>query len=276
MIDAFSTVTLLQLVEIYLSDLNMNAELINITRAYYKVQQIRGTTMARMLYNRYQETLFEGQSDGNISHAALDLGCGSGAAFGFLSMCFQQVVGIDINRFQLILAKKYIEESGLTNVMLVCGQGDCLPFPADTFDYASALNVLEHVFKIDKVAAEVYRVLHPSGGFAGDSRNRYDILTPEPHTNLRLVGFLPRHIAPRYVKWRTNREYNDTWLLSYGDLQSAFKRHFGANTRILFPHVAAYGYPAKIDTIIQLVERLGPFATAALHVFPSHLVVARR
>jgi SAM-dependent methyltransferase len=139
------------------------------------------------------------------------------------------------------------------------------------------MNALEHILEPDVVVQEIERVLAPGGVFVADSRNRFDLFFPEPHTGLRWVGWLPRGWAKRYVLWRTGIPYDHTWLLSYHDLSRSFRRHFGGdNYSIDYPDIAAYGYSARAGQVLRIVERLPVLGRLLLAVFPTYIVVARK
>jgi ubiquinone/menaquinone biosynthesis C-methylase UbiE len=208
--------------------------------------------------------------------AAFEIGCGRGGNLLVLSEIYEQVVGLDPHLTSLILAKKFLDEHGVTNVALIHGYGQQIPYAEGDFDYVTAVNVLEHVLDVERVVAEIWRILRPGGIFVADSRNRFDILFPEPHVRLRFVGLLPRRWAKRYVRWRRGLDYSGTQLLSYIDLSRVLKKHFRSQHKILCAKVSAYGYPATIDTWVDRLNRLPGIAQLMRFVFPSYLVVAQK
>lgn len=271
-ISAYPDCTLSELIDIWVSSFDIADHLKDGYKMYYQTQRTRGEAMTRMFLERAQETFSFRQYD-----SALDLGCGLGSSFLLLAEKFQHVVGVDISMVSLILAKKYIEEVGLEQkITLVCAQADHLPFRDRVFSFISAINVLEHVFVVDAVVSEVYRTLESAGIFTADSRNRFDLFFPEPHVKLMWVGFLPRGFAARYVKWRTGRDYHDTYLLSYWQIKHALHRLFQRSYQITFPKVSAYGYSSKVDSFLAFFEKIGFLRNLILYIFSSHLVIAQR
>jgi ubiquinone/menaquinone biosynthesis C-methylase UbiE len=244
-------------------------------RAYYARytagQAERGQRMAAMFADRLADHFPSARRA-----TALDLGCGSGAGLLYLAARYAEAAGVDPSLANLILARKALEEAGRTNVTLVRGYGQRLPFADGVFDHCSAQNVLEHVFAVEPVLREAARVLGPGGGFAADSRNRYDLLFPEPHVHIRWVGLLPRKLAPWYVRRRTGLRYDHTYLLSYGELRRGMRRAFGAHQRITFPAMSAYGYPAIGDRLTRTIERVPGVRRLALQFFPSLLALGYR
>jgi ubiquinone/menaquinone biosynthesis C-methylase UbiE len=162
----------------------------------------------------------------------------SGAAAIALSGEFSAVVGIGWNLADLILFRKRLEELKISNVILAQANLLRQPFADNTFDYATALNVIEHMLDVKRGFSEIARTLRPAGCFCGDPRNRFDILFPEPHVKLRFLGFLPRQWAKAYVKWRRGLAYENTRLLSYWELRRTLATHF-ANYHIAYPGIDA-------------------------------------
>lgn len=209
---------------------------------------------------------------------ALEVGCGAGAGLVRLADIYHSVVGLDPSLPDLILAKKLCDERGLDHVHLVQAYGQHLPFHSGAFNYITAQNVLEHMMELLPFISEVVRVLHTDGGFAADSRNRYDLFLPEPHVKIRWVGLLPRRWAAHYVRWRTGIEtYADhVCLLSYRDLRDALMLGFGEDWRIEIPEVASYGMSPRLDRLLGFLTRHRWMRRMLLAFFPSHLAIARK
>jgi SAM-dependent methyltransferase len=62
-----------------------------------------------------------------------------------------------------MLAAAARRTAGLTNVTLLTGEATDLPVPAESFDAAISVQVLEYVTNIRAALAEMYRVLRPGG-----------------------------------------------------------------------------------------------------------------
>lgn len=80
---------------------------------------------------------------------ALDIGCGIGASSFLLASQFDQVVGIDVDLISLILARKFLEEQGVNNVVLAQAYAQKIPLPDESVHYAAAQNVVEHLFDVE-------------------------------------------------------------------------------------------------------------------------------
>jgi len=88
----------------------------------------------------------------------LDLGCGTGGSLRLLNkQGFAALVGMDASP----VAAAFCARKGLASMVL--GNATRLPFSDGTFDLVLAMDVLEHVDHDDLAAAEISRVLQPSG-----------------------------------------------------------------------------------------------------------------
>ncbi|WP_400997620.1 bifunctional 2-polyprenyl-6-hydroxyphenol methylase/3-demethylubiquinol 3-O-methyltransferase UbiG [Agromyces sp. GXQ0307] len=123
-------------------------------------------TPARMRYfRRVLDRL--GISGGRL----LDVGCGA----GFLSEEFARagfaVTGIDPSPVAIAAARAHAEARRLTVEYLV-GVGEQLRIDDASVDVVACCDVLEHVPDVDRVIAEVARVLRPGGVFLYDTISR--------------------------------------------------------------------------------------------------------
>lgn len=165
------------------------------------------------------------------SSAALEVGCGTGGSVLALSRKFDEVVGIDSALEELVLAKKRLEEHGVTTVSLVCANAESLPFHEASFDFCNSICVIEHVVDQRATIQETYRILKPNGFIFMRAPNRFTILS-EGHVKVWGVGFLPRKFANRYVSWIKGIPYEGKRPLSYLELRSLIKESFKGDYRI--------------------------------------------
>src|SRR6266852_3284206 len=96
----------------------------------------------------------------------LDLGCGAGTDTLVAAQMVGSegsVTGIDMTEEMLAKARASAAEIGATNVELVGGEVESLPFPDASFDVIISNGVIDLIPDKDAVFAEMFRVLRPGG-----------------------------------------------------------------------------------------------------------------
>ena len=146
----------------------------------------------------------------------LEIGCASGDLVATAAGRGIQVVGVDVAMRWLVLARKRPAFLAATPI-LVCANGEFLPFRGHVFARVVSAGTLEHCRRAEDVISESARVLRPGGDVVFRTTNRFSLL-PEPHVNLWGVGFLPRAWADGYVRWRGGQGYDHHRVLSVREL----------------------------------------------------------
>ncbi|MEX0365018.1 MAG: bifunctional 2-polyprenyl-6-hydroxyphenol methylase/3-demethylubiquinol 3-O-methyltransferase UbiG [Ruegeria sp.] len=134
--------------------------------------------------------------------AVLDLGCAGGFMAEALEERGATVTGIDPAAQAIAAASQHAAEQG-KSIRYDVGVGEDLPYPADSFDAVVCVDVLEHVSDLDRVLAEVARVLRPGGCFAYDTINRNVIARLATITVAEdILGLLPKgtHDPAMFIK----------------------------------------------------------------------------
>ncbi|MEK7572842.1 MAG: methyltransferase domain-containing protein [Patescibacteria group bacterium] len=93
----------------------------------------------------------------------LEIGCGPFFIGRELAKRGAFAVGIDYSMGALRLAKFYLEEGGLENYLLVCGDITKMPFKQGVFDLLYGGGVIEHFKDTVPVVKENFRVLKKGG-----------------------------------------------------------------------------------------------------------------
>lgn len=194
-------------------------------------------------------------SDGTF----LDVGCGTGGLLAAAAAEGRKGIGIDRSLTRLVIARRMIAEWG-GEPLLAAAQGEMLPLADDSVSSVISLDVIEHVNDRVGYLKETDRVTVQGGHVAFATPNRYS-LTAEPHCFVWGVGWLPRHLQKRYVKWRTGREYDSTCLLSTGETAKLLRQ----NTRFQFdisvppvPEDEIFHFPPSRAALARLYNRLAP------------------
>ena len=117
----------------------------------------------------------------------LDLGSGEGGTAAVLSK-ENEVISFDIKLNRLI---KQVKNSEIKKVN---GNAITLPFKNDLFDLIILQDVIEHVMEIEKLLAEVLRVLKKGGHIYLSTPNRYSIINilSDPHWGKPFISLLNR------------------------------------------------------------------------------------
>lgn len=99
----------------------------------------------------------------------LDIGCGAGLLANALAKEGHEVFGVDLSPSTLKIAKKH---DATQTVVYDLADAAALPYPTQTFDVVSAMDLLEHVENPQQVISEASRVLKPGGLFFFHTFNR--------------------------------------------------------------------------------------------------------
>jgi SAM-dependent methyltransferase len=152
----------------------------------------------------------------------LDVGTGGGDLACAAAARGARVVGVDIAMRWLVVARRRAELAGLA-IDLICCNAEHLPFADGTFARVASLGTLEHCADAPRVLSEAHRVLARAGDVQLRTVNRYTLLR-EPHVRVWGVGFVPRRLANRYVRWRTGFGYEHHHPLSPRELRAGLRR----------------------------------------------------
>lgn len=96
----------------------------------------------------------------------LDLGCGGGQITTGVALAFPQsiVVGTDLAPIMLDMARKRVDDAGLTDrVSLELADVKALPHDDDAFDVVFSNTILHHIPEPIAMLREAWRVLRPGG-----------------------------------------------------------------------------------------------------------------
>ena len=97
----------------------------------------------------------------------LDLGCGAGRHAINLAKCNFEVIGVDISRSALKLARKWARQEKLKNVAFLQATMTDMPFSSEQFDAVISVSVIHHALKkdIDETISEIHRIFRKNGLF---------------------------------------------------------------------------------------------------------------
>jgi ubiquinone/menaquinone biosynthesis C-methylase UbiE len=88
----------------------------------------------------------------------LDVGCGTGILFDYVTDDADTIVGLDFSGKTLLEAKKHLRDGNLANVHLVRGDADNMPFSDDAFSHVFAMTILQNSPNPIDTLTEITRV----------------------------------------------------------------------------------------------------------------------
>jgi SAM-dependent methyltransferase len=155
---------------------------------------------------------------GRVHGRLLDVGCGTAGLLVAAARRGLQPVGVDIALRWLVLAQRALREAGV-EAPLFAADGALLPFTAGSFDIAVSIETLEHTEDQRGLLNACLRVARPGGRRYVVTANRWSI-APEPVSGLLGVGYLPRRLAPAYVRARRGTRYQHFRAVSHAELEA--------------------------------------------------------
>lgn len=143
----------------------------------------------------------------------LDVGCGNGAYTTTMASGFDEVVGIEVEPGRLGEFRDRIAGTQ-HNISLHEMSAEDMQFPSAHFDVVTAIEVIEHIERLDIALDEIHRVLKPGGALCITCPNR---LFPFETHQFRVPGtqrlvkgtywpFLP-YVPPLHRRYATARNY---------------------------------------------------------------------
>jgi 2-polyprenyl-3-methyl-5-hydroxy-6-metoxy-1,4-benzoquinol methylase len=167
----------------------------------------------------------------NLRGRFLDVGCAFGLLLREVAPLFAEVYGCDISHYAISKAQQTIPDANLRVVNIE----KTLPYPDETFDCITALDVLEHTTTLEQSLANVTQKLKKGGHL---------ILSVPIHSVFRqLLGFLDKDTTHRSVLTASQI----IRIVEKNRLRIVRRRHF-----LPFPVVYRIPYiPAEVELILR-------------------------
>jgi SAM-dependent methyltransferase len=202
----------------------------------------------------------------------LELGCGTARDSSYLAFQGRRVIGMDISSHALRVAKK-VTLAYNTNVYLVRGNANTIPFRDETFDFVFSTLVMCYFKDLNPLIEEQRRVLKSGKYLAIYVPYRYSLFTIEKHQKM-LSGKWPWGWETEFSLRQLKRMF-----VSHGfSIISAWKNpNLDRYLRILLDfHQTRYGkkLPEKILKVYKYLTI--PFRTLAEKCVPTSIVVIGR
>jgi len=157
----------------------------------------------------------------------LDLGCGNGNYSNYLASKSKFVIGIDVEKNRLNLAKKSFDKHNLNFYLF---DGNKIPFESSFFDLIFMNEVLEHVNDESSILREIWRVLKKDGYLAIYVPNRkfpleghgMRIFNKKFNFPIPLLPWLPLYFHKFFFRARTYSKNKLLFLLKSNNLDVEF------------------------------------------------------
>ena len=198
----------------------------------------------------------------------VDVGCGWGRDLLHLSTLADEVIGVDVSTFSLLLARKLLEEHSVSNVTLVLADGQFLPLPSESIDGINSSATIEHFPAPGDFLCECSRCLRKPGWIFLYYPNRFSAL-PETHTGIWGLGFWSEKTQREIVRKKTGGEW-DTTLFS----RSSFRRLLEHSCD--YDRVEITGMPHGIEQFVctsKFAEMYPGLAQVVRRVLPGFRVI---
>ncbi len=142
--------------------------------------------------------------------SAIDVACGTcdwTIALAQATKAEHQVVGLDFSQNMLVFGREKLNQEGLEQVQLIHGSALEIPYPDNSFDYATIGFALRNVPDIRKTLSEMLRVVKPGGKVVS-----LELSKPTWPPFRFLYYFYFQRILPLLGKLFANRYEQYRWL----------------------------------------------------------------
>lgn len=165
---------------------------------------------------------------GEISDSTLlDVATGTGHTALFLAPLAKKVVGLDLTREMLSLARKASQEQDIPNLEWVRGNVNRLPFPDRSFQVVCSRRAPHHFSDLDTALGEMVRVLKDGGRLVIDDRS-----VPDDQEVDETMNLLDRLHDPSHVREHGTRAWKEALMragLTLCELHQ-YRRHLPLTT----------------------------------------------
>ena len=191
----------------------------------------------------------------NTQAMLLDLGCGTGMTFATVSQAFPSAVALDIGDREIMATKELLKKLGVSRVVKKY-DGKIIPYPSNSFDIVTSIEVIEHVADSDFMLREIRRVLKTDGILHITTANK--LWPVEPHFKLPFLSYLPSPLSDWYVRI-TGRgsSYENIKLPTYRQFYSMVEKYFTIAdiTLDVISQYRQYGLDKERGALIPLIGK---------------------
>jgi len=208
--------------------------------------KIRGKSYLNMIRN----TLKRVGQPGHVRRL-IDVGCGWGRDLLHLSTLADEVIGVDVSTYSLLLTRKLLQEQGVSNVTLLLAEGQSLPLRSKCIDGINSSATIEHFPVPGDFLRECSRCMRNPGWVFLYYPNRFSLL-PETHSGIWGLGFWSEKRQKKIVRRKAGGEW-DVTLFS----RRSFIRLLKSTSE--YKRVTITGIPKGIEQFVYTSKFAGMF-----------------
>jgi ubiquinone/menaquinone biosynthesis C-methylase UbiE len=168
----------------------------------------------------------------------LDIACGGGYLLAEAESTGLQTFGIDLSTAALKLSQANASKS-----RIILGNGECLPFADETFDYVTNIGSLEHFFHPDTGICEMQRVLKKNGRVLVMVPNSYFLMTV---WNVFCKGATGRATDQMLDRWATRQEWSELLQQNGLRIEKVIKHNYSSSKTPLLYKIARPFIPLNL------------------------------
>lgn len=223
-----------------------------------ELRQRKGAKVLSVLQDMMGQALANGR--------CLDVGCASGLLTAEIAPHVGFIVGVEYD----IQAIRYAEPQHDTDLLIMQGDAEHLPFADASFDVVICAQVYEHVQNAEQLFREIYRVLTPTGICFFSGPNRWSLI--EEHYGLPFLSWLPRSWASSYVRLAQRGSHYAERPLSYWKLRRLLARfHLVDYTLTMIKDPARFHLAADIKGMYRWATYIPrPLLWISQPLFPNY------
>lgn len=151
---------------------------------------------------RRQVEIVRQMTDGRSVSRLLEIGPGTGRFVDVLAPVCEEYMAMDLALPMLRATRRRLLEVRRSSLLLLCGDASAVPVMSGGVDAVVAINVMNHVPRLDEAIAEVTRALRGGGFFLFNFANLLSyFLVPALYVNTRRAAIT----GGVYSRWLTKR-----------------------------------------------------------------------
>lgn len=170
----------------------------------------------------------------------VNLGCGVGPQAVVYKGSFRRMVGVDMSADRLEQSKILLGEKGVTGYETLCAPVEKTGLPAESFDKALAIDIIEHLPEPKGILLEAHRLLKPNGQLLVSVPAMHDYYTHGMAAIGTLLGRRTKHLPSGHLDAHNSSNTVGGWEAMVREAGFTIVR---TRATTLWPPLHLYGLP---------------------------------